>query len=599
MKLPTKWDLSELGSSLDDPRFIKERARIKRAHKAFEKKWKDTNDYTKKASVLREALDDYERLARIGGAEGLYLFFRSSLNSSDTKIQAAMARYRDVINDVSDHIRFFELSLGKISQPQQKKLLKAPTLTPYHNYLKGIFDASRYLLSEKEERILDMKSSVSSGNWVNMLEEFLYAETRKVPIETAKGKKVVTREQTLDELLKLSRSKNQEVSEKATEAIQDILLQHKNVAEKELNSFLENKKIDDELRGVKRPDSIRHLSEGIETTAVDSLLKVVSDNFKLSRDYYQFKAKLVGVKKFTYWNRLQEYGAITQEYPYKKSVDIVNRALSRIHPEFSDIFKSFINGGQIDVYPKKGKRGGAFCASEYDFKVRIFLNHKNNFRDVSTLAHEMGHGIHAVKASIENTLNYHPPTCTAEVASTFCEDFVIEEVIKDADDESRLNIMLNHLEDKMATIFRQVAAYSFEYELHETYRKSGYLTEKEIGKIFNKHMRSYLGPRVTLDEHSGRGWMYWSHFRSPFYVYSYAMALLVSQAVNKRFKDNPEYMKQIQDFYSTGSSLSPKEIYANLGMDINSEALWQEGINEVKSLFSETKKLARKLGKIS
>lgn len=598
MKITTKWDLSDLGSKINDPAFEKERKKIEKTYKAFEKKWKGTTKYLSNPKVLREALDDFENLSQVGGKEDRYLWLRSCLETQNMEIQAAMTLYQDFGNKMSDHVRFFGLSLGTIPKEKHTKFLNSKELAAYRNYLKGIFDSAKYFLSEKEERVLSMKSSVSSGNWVTMLDEFLSGESREVVVKTKKGRYKKER-QSLAEISRNLRSNDKKVLESSIIAHNDILKTHERVAEKEINSFLENKKINDELRGYERPDSSRHSAEDIDTKAVDTLVDTVADNFKISRDFYKLKAQLLKRKNLSYAERSIQYGSINQSFSYKQSVILVRKALERISDEFSNLFVSFVENGQIDVYPKIGKTGGAFCLPGYNEEVNIMLNHTETFRDVSTLAHEMGHGIHSVMSRKENALNYDHPMCTAEVASTFCEDFVLDELKKDFEtDENRLVLLMAQLEDKMTTIFRQVAAYRFEQELHSEFRKKGYLTQKEIGKFFNKHMKDYLGSTVTFDENSARGWIYWSHFRTPFYVFAYAMALLVSQFARKKFLENPEYIEKINEFYSTGSSLPPAEIYKKLGLNVNDSTSWQEGIDEVKELLKETKKLAKKLGKI-
>jgi oligoendopeptidase F len=598
MKLTTKWNLSKLGSAINDPKFTKERKKVERASKAFAKKWQGNRAFVTKAKALREALDQYEELARMGQAEGYYLALRGVLDADDTKIQAASALYRNYALKISDYTRFFELELGKIPAKKQQEFLKSKDLEPYRNYLRGIFNSAKYFLSEKEEKILSLKSGVASGNWVDMLEEFLSTEMVETWVVDDKTKKLKKQERGFADLMNLIQHKNKKVSTSAIAGVKFILNKHAKVAEKEMNSFLENKKINDELRGFKRPDSSRHNAEDIDTKAVDTLIEVVSDNYKLARDYYTFKTKLLGRKNIEYWERMLKYGKVNKTYPYKDGVDLVSSALEKISDEFADHFKDFTVNGHIDVYPKKGKRSGAFCASLPDQPTMIMLNYGGTVRDLTTLAHEMGHGVHAQKAQQENALNFGHPMCTSEVASTFCEDFVIDELLGDLSDEDRLVVMVEKLEDKVATIFRQVAAYQFEQELHETFRKNGYLSNKEIGTLFNKHMKNYMGNSVKFDDDSALGWVYWGHFRTPFYVYAYSMALLVAQAARKRFDANPKYIEKINEFYSTGSSRSPKEIYASLGMNINSRALWQEGIDEVKELLKETKKLAKKLGKI-
>ncbi len=592
MKLPTTWNINKLATGPFDPKFILKRKKILKQYKSFHKKWSNDSSYLTNSSSMKEALDAYEKLASYENIESLYLFLASSLNTEDTEIQAASQLLSDFSNTLSDYVRFFELSIGKIDIQTQKKFLSDPLLSEYRKYLSDIFTTAVYTLSEKEEKILSMKSGVSAGNWVNMLEEFLSSETREITI--AKKKEEVS----FSQLMNLMRSSEGNISDQAIEGIKSILKNNEKVAEKEINSFLENKKINDQLRGFKRPDASRHIAEDIASKTVDTFVKTVTENFKISQDFYTFKAKLFKVKKFSYFNRIVEYGQHTKKYSYEDSVNIVERALLKISPEFRDIFIDFVNNNQIDVYPSKGKSGGAFCMPSYSSDVHILLNHDGSIRNVTTLAHEVGHGIHATKARKENALNYDVPMCTAEVASTFCEDFVIDELLTDADDEMKLVMMINQLEDKVATIFRQIAAYNFEKELHEEFRKKGYLPGKEIGELFNKHMKSYMGDAVSFDEDSGRGWIYWSHFRSSFYVFAYAMALLVSQYAKKQLTNDPSYLMKINEFYETGSSKSPDMIFKSLGIQVNNDKQWMEGINQVRELLKQTTKLAKKLGKI-
>lgn len=586
------WKLSNLGKGPFDTEFTKERKKTLKHFKVFHKKWATNEKYLTNVNILKEALDDYEKLNYEDSKEGLYLFLASSLNSEDTEVQAAQQLLSDYTNTLSDYTRFFVLSLGTISKDMQKEFLKSEELLPYRNYLKDIFSSARYMLSEKEEKILSMKSGVSYGNWVSMLEEFLSSETKEIKV---KGKKEET---SFAQLMNLMRSSDDKLRNQAVTAVQEILEKHSRVAEKEMNSFLENKKINDQLRGYKRPDESRHVAEGLSGKAVDTLVETVTSNFKISQDYYKLKAKLMGVKSFSYFERVRPYGKDTQEYSYAESVDVVSRSLARISDEFKNIFEGFVKHHQIDVYPKKGKRGGAFCVPLHKLPVHILLNHDGSTRDVTTLAHEVGHGIHGVKARKENSLNYDVPMCTAEVASTFCEDFVIDALKEEADDEQKLYLLMTQLEDKVATIFRQIAAYNFEKELHLAFREKGYLPKDDIGKLFIKHMKSYMGSAVSFDEKAGMGWIYWNHFRTPFYVFAYSMALLVSQYAKKRFEDDPRYISKINEFYETGSSKNPAQIFRSLGINVNNNKQWQEGIDEVNNLLKETKKLAKKLKKI-
>jgi oligoendopeptidase F len=218
---------------------------------------------------------------------------------------------------------------------------------------------------------------------------------------------------------------------------------------------------------------------------------------------------------------------------------------------------------------------------------------------VLTLAHELGHGINneLIKEK-QNALNFGTPISTAEVASTFMEDFVLQEILKKADDDLRLSIMMMRLNDEVSTIFRQVACYRFEQQLHQDFRQKGYLSKDDIGKLFQKHMAAYMGDAVEQSSGSENWWIYWGHTRSFFYVYSYASGLLISKSLQKSVKDNHHFIEKVKDFLSAGLSSSPENIFRRLGIDITDQGFWDKGLDEVETLLQETMRLARKLGKL-
>ncbi|MCL4415499.1 MAG: M3 family metallopeptidase, partial [Actinobacteria bacterium] len=226
--------------------------------------------------------------------------------------------------------------------------------------------------------------------------------------------------------------------------------------------------------------------------------------------------------------------------------------------EFADIYTGFNQNRQIDIYPKKGKRGGAFCSYWLISQpTYILLNYTDKLRDVTTLAHESGHGINneLIKKK-QNALNFGTPTSTAEVASTFMEDFVLQEILKTADDETKFSIIMAKLNDDVSTVFRQIACYQFEQELHNKFREKGYLSHKEIGKIFKKNMEAYMGKWVEQSEGSENWWVYWSHIRTYFYVYSYSSGLLISKSLQNSVKQDPKFITKVKEFLSAGLSES-------------------------------------------
>jgi oligoendopeptidase F len=592
------WNLALLFDSDEDPRIGKKRKIVEQKSREFINAWKSRTDYLRNPSILKKALDEYEEWRRYYGTEGdegYYFWLRTSQNQNDPVLKAKFNLIEEFSKKIQNDIQFFSLRIAKIPERLQKKFIRYPGLKKYRHYLGRLFAESKYLLTEPEERIMNLKSPSSYANWVKMTSSFLAKEERTVISED--GQRGI---KPFSEIASLMNSRQKRVRDSAAKAFNEILKQHVDVAEAEINSVLANKKVDDDLRGFARPDLARHISDDIDTEIVDTLIKTVSDRFDISSAFYDLKARLLKVRKLQYHERNVEYGTIRSKYPYENALKLIIKVFSNLDQTFADILDGFIRNGQFDVYPRKGKAGGAFCAHNLISQpTYILLNHTNRLNDVLTLAHELGHGINnELIRGRQHSLHFGTPISTAEVASTFMEDFVLQEIVRKADDEMRLAIMMMRLNDEVSTIFRQVACYRFEQELHDQFKKRGYLSKDEIGKLFQKHMKSYMGASVEQSPGSENWWVYWGHIRSFFYVYSYASGLLISKSLQNSVKEDPGFIGKVKEFLSAGLSDSPKNIFQALGIDITDKRFWNKGLQEVESLLSETAHLAKKLRKI-
>jgi oligoendopeptidase F len=592
------WNFKQLFESDNDTQIEEKRKIVEQKSYEFINRWKNRKDYLRDPAILKQAFDEYEEWKKnygTDGGEGYYFWLRTMQDQNNPDLKAKFNKIENFSKKIENDIQFFHLRIAKISSKYQKKFLKYDGLKDYKHFLERIFAESRYLLSEPEEKILNLKTSTSYSNWVKMTSGFLSREERKVI--AGDGRKNT---KTFSEILSLMNSKDKKVRDSAAKAFNDILDKNVEIAEAEINSVLANKKIDDELRKISRPDLTRHLSDDIDTEIVDTLIKSVSDRFDVSSRYYELKARLMKVKRLRYHERNVEYGNINRKYPYNKSLKLINRVFKNLDSKFADILAGFIGNGQFDVYPRKGKANGAFCAYHLISQpTYILLNHTDKLSDVLTLSHELGHGINnELIREKQNALNFGTPTSTAEVASTFMEDFVLQDLLRQADDESRLAIMMKKINDDVSTIFRQVACYKFEQELHKQFRQKGYLSKKEIGRLFQKHMSSYMGDFVEQSPGSENWWVYWGHIRSFFYVYSYASGLLISKSLQNSVKDNPKFIEKVKKFLSAGLSDSPKNVFKKLGVDITNKSFWNKGLTEVENLIQESTKLGKRLKKI-
>jgi len=600
--LPTNWDLSQLGTKIKDPNFTQERARVEKKINAFSKKWTKNKSYLSDEKVLVRSLRQYEELIadEDGDAsnEGYYLGLRSALESDNPELKAAHKKYSDFYTPLSNKLTFYPLSLGTIDKKLQKQFLKSELLAPYHFFLKNIFNTAKHDLSEEQENLSSLLYGPMAGNWDDMTNQFLSQATEIVLVEE-KGK-LQEKEMSFNQFLDLVNSPIQEVRDSAAVAANAVFERLGDVYEKEFNTFLERKQIFDKLRGYDRPDTYRHLADTIDTKTVDTMLSVVKKNLKLAQDYYKFKAKLMGKKQLAYHERNIPFGEVQETFTYTKSVEVVSRAFEKLDPEFHDAFRMFVEEGRVDVHPGKGKTGGAFCAgASKDTPTYILLNHSDDLGSLTTLAHESGHGIHNELMRPEQRPVYCGTSlATAEVASTFCEEFALREAVAGMDEEGQFVAMGESLNGHISSIVRQAVFYMFEQEIHEAYRKKGYLTKAEIGAIFSKHMKSYMGSGVSQDAGSENWWMYVGHFRRPFYVYSYASGEMISMALQNMIYDDPNNIEKVKNFLRSGQSDTSEKLFKQAGIDITKSQFWEQAFDQMRSDFKELKKTAKSLGKI-
>jgi len=599
--MQTTWDLSKIyNPAATDKDFEKELQEYEKLVMEFVNKWNPKlskgyrDDYLKDAKVLKIALDEYEELEQ--DWKGLskvsyYYHLATSIDQLNTKLKAKENKVHDVTIRMANEVQFFGLRIAKIPQSTQKKFLKDKNLAQYHHWLDSAFKEAKYLLSEPEEKIMTLKGKVAYSNWTRLVSEQISKAEREVLDEDGN---LATK--SFSDIMGLIDNKDKKIRDRAAEALNGIFESVVDIAEAELNSIIENKKIDDSLRKMSRPDESRLVGDDIEPEVVDALRDVVTANNDIAKEFYKLKAKLLGQEKLAYHERNVPVGDIDKKYTFEESVVIIKKVFKDLNPEFEKLVNEFLKG-RVDVYPKKGKDNGAFCS--FAFKKSqpyIMLNHTNRLNDVLTFAHELGHGIHCEYFSKkQNALNYGASMATAEVASTFMEDFVLQELAKEADDKLRFAINMMKLNDDVSTIIRQIACYNLEMELHTEFKKVGYLSKEVIGQIFLKHMKDYMGDYVEQNTGSENWWVYWSHLRYFFYVYSYASGLLISKSLQNSVKKDPKFINNVVKFFEAGESKSPRDIFLDLGIDIAQKEFWQKGMQEVRSLLEETKELAIKL----
>ncbi len=593
------WNLTDLFESDTQAFDPSARQKLAAATDAFVAAWEPRIDYLEDPELLKQALDQYEAYSRTaagGGSVAYYAFLRFSQEQSNPTVKAAYQQVDQFVREESNKLLFFEHRLAATSKKTQEKLLRSPVLEPYRHFLTRVFARGRYQLSEAEEKILTLTASPGYQQWVDLLDGLLAAEQRLVrtSVDGSPEKK------ELSSLLGLLDNPEKQIRDEAAAAVNDILASRADVAEAEINAVCSYKKTLDQLRGVDRPDRQRHLSDDMESEVVDALVGTVADQFSLAQDFYRLKADLLSQKQLAYHERNLPVGSRDQRYSWDQAATMVEDVLMELHPTFGKIMKQFVAEGRFDIYPRTGKSGGAFCASYLVSQpTYILLNHNGTLDDVLTLAHEVGHGINNVLiAQNQDALSAGTSTATAEVASTFMEDYVIRRLMRDADDQLRLSLQMHQLNRDVSSIMRQIAFYRFEQDLHSKFREEGYLSHTQIGALFQEHMESYMGPAVEQSPGSENWWIYVGHFRRFFYVYTYASGMMISKALQHRVDQDPAAIENVVEFLSTGRSSSPHQAFLKMGIDISTRSFWEDGVTAIQDLLTETKSLAKHLKKV-
>lgn len=587
-KIQTKWDLGSLYyTSERDPQIEKDLIKTERAYTSFAEKWRDKSFETS-PTLLRDALTEYEKLGAMpeAGKAGRYFGFRSVLDAKDAVAEKQLALLSLRMRKLSDLVLFFTLRIGKISKEEQKKLLAHKDLQPFHYYLTQLWLGAKHDLTEAEEKIINLKSRQSYGMWVSMVDKII--SNRTINFD---GKDIPVNE-ALETIDVLPPKQKPVLWGRIMQEMEQIA----EVSEHEFNAIITDVRTEEELRGYTKPYSSMVLSNEDSEQSVENLIAAVSTKgFALSTQFYKLKAAHHGEKKLPYARKYDSIGE-PAKMPFKEAVDICRSVFYGVKEEYGAIFDTMLTSGQIDVYPKAGKRGGAFMSSEVNQPTHVFLNHLPNFKSLETLAHEMGHAIHSERSKIQRPLYQGHSITTAETASTLFENLLFDAVYASASEKDKPILLHDRIARDIATIERQIACFNAELEIHNTIKAHGAMTKIELRDCMYKHLKAYLGPAILLSKQDGYSYVYWSHLRYGFYVYTYTFGILMSTIMANRYKEDPSYLREIDTFLTAGQSDTVANIFASIGIDTSKQDTFTEALKNQEAdinafaAFAKTKK---------
>ena len=588
--LRTTWNLGLMYKNPKDPQIEKDMKSIELICDQFANKWSKNQSYQKDLKVLLQALKDYEKLEDIvKDAKPLsYFYLAKDLDTGNKSISALLTKMTERIAKVSNKIIFFKLHLGKLDKKMQKDILSNPEFQHYRYFLEKIFEQSSYQLSEAEEKIMTLKMLPSYQMWVDTNDKAIGKLTVKWK------KKNLSIHEASGILPTLPRSQRAKLDALIKEQYKSIAL----IAESELNAIVQDKKINDELRGYKHAYSATVLEYQNTESEVLNLIKSVSDAYPTAHKLYRLKAKLMSLPKLASHDLTVDLKGSKQTFTFDQGVEIVRSAFLKVDPTYAKILDDYVSNGQIDVYPRQGKQGGGYCWGGYGRPTYILLNWTDDLDSVMTLAHEMGHAIHGELSKSQGVLYSGHSISTAETASTLFENFVFEEIIGQLSPKERLYATYNKLQAAVSTVFRQIAWFQAEQEIHQKVRTDGHISGEELTALRRKHMEASVGKAAVFSPDDGWAWVAHSHIRFFFYVYSYAYGSLISTAMYAKYQNDPTFIKNIHQFLLAGESMSPYDIFKSIGIDTTKPDFWKLGLQSIDKKITELEKECKKLNLI-
>jgi oligoendopeptidase F len=547
---------------------------------------------------LREAMSELAVIHELIGRAGYYAALRFSTDTADPANGALLQRVQEQETQLQTTLLFFELQWAALSDERAEELLAEEGLDFCRHHLRNVRRYREHLLSEPEEKILAEKALSGASAWTRLFEELTSAIEVTLP-----GTSELPEEKTaLDVALSRLALPDREIRRATAEAVSAALAPGLRTRAYLFNTLLVDKATDDRLRRYPHWLAARNLANEASDESVRALIEAVRGRYEIPRRWYRLKAKLLGVERLADYDRM---AAVTEDevtFPFAQAREIVLDCYSSFSPDLGALAGRFFAERRIDAPVRPAKRGGAFCASAVPSVFPyVLLNYTSRRRDVLTLAHELGHGVHFALAARQGIFHQDTPLTLAETASVFGETIVFGRLLEeDSTPASRLALLAENLEDTIATVFRQVAMNHFEDLVHTARREHGELSVQRFGELWAQSQGELLGDSVELTEGYRSWWSYIPHFiGSPGYVYAYAYGQLLALSVYQRYEQQgAELVPRYLEMLAAGGSKSPEELGQIVGVDLADPGFWDAGLDLVERQLLQAEAAAQASGRL-
>jgi oligoendopeptidase F len=557
---------------------------------------------------LGEAMAELAEIYELVGRAGSYAVLRFSTDTAAPENGALLQKVQEGETQISTTLLFFELEWAALSDERAEEMLVGEGLDFCRHYLRNARRYREHLLSEPEEKILAEKALTGASAWSRLFEELTSAIEVTLPPGAAEqgasgsGAEQVAEPVALDVALSKLMDADRDVRRSTAEAVSAALAPGLRTRAFLFNTLLADKATDDRLRHYPSWLAARNLANEASDESVGALIEAVRGRFEIARRWYRLKARLLGLEKLADYDRMAAVTADEVTYSFAEGREIVLDCYSSFSPELGELAKGFFDGRYIDAPVRPAKRGGAFCASAVpSVHPYVLLNYTSRRRDVLTLAHELGHGVHFALAARQGLFHQGTPLTLAETASVFAETVVFGRLLaEDSSPASRLALLASNLEDTIATVFRQVAMNRFEELVHTERRERGELSVERFGELWAESQSELLSDSVELTEGYRSWWSYVPHFiGSPGYVYAYAYGQLLALSVYQRYEQQgSELVPRYLEMLAAGGSKSPEELGQIVGIDLADPGFWEAGLDLVERQLTDAEAAAEASGRL-
>lgn len=583
-----EWNLNDLYSGPDSKQFSADLKSCASRARQFKQHWQGNLSAlaADNPEKLAEAIVQYEQLGDLAGRIGSYAQLYHVGDTTDPQRSKFYGDVQGKLNALSSDLLFFELEINRIDDGILEQALKEPKVAHYKPWLDDLRKERPHQLDDTIEQLFHEKSLTGAGAWNRLFDETMASLTFDIDGQ----------ELSLEPTLTLMTDHDGAKRQSAATALSKTLKANEALFTRITNTLAKDKAISDRWHKFEDVAESRHLANRVEQPVVNALVDAVRAAYpRLSHRYYAMKAKWLGTDKLNHWDRNAPLPAEDNRLiSWSDARETVMQAYAGFSPQMAEIAGQFFDKNWIDAPVRKGKASGAFAhptvPSAHPY---VLLNYLGKPRDVMTLAHELGHGVHQVLAADQGALMARTPLTLAETASVFGEMLTFQKLLDQTRDAKTRKIMLaSKVEDMLNTVVRQISFYSFEREVH-TKSREGELTGKQLGEIWMDLSRESLGPAIDLKEGYEIFWAYIPHFiHAPFYVYAYAFGDCLVNSLYARYQQgDPKFTEKYFDLLKAGGTKHHSQLLKPFDLDASDPAFWQMGLSVIEKMINEIEQI--------